>query len=129
MSPAGSHKPNTAVPQAYYNKVAGTRRLATETGPGSGARPCPSPAACSAHGLHRVHGAGELRRQALPGHPHPLLRGRGLPSPSDKTRSGRAALAENPDNPGSLGLAISEAVEDAATHADTNYALGSVLNT
>ncbi len=105
VSPAGSHKVNTSVAQAYYNAEAGIKRIATETGAGQWG--CSMALAGQMFGLEvRVY----------------------MVKVSMETNSGRAALAEDPDNPGSLGLAISEAVEDAASRADTNYALGSVLN-
>jgi tryptophan synthase beta chain len=127
VSPAGSHKPNTAVPQAYYNKEAGIRRIATETGAGQWGSSMAM--ACSFFGLecdvYMVKASYEQK---------PYRRifmetfGAGVvASPSTKTNSGRAILDAHPDSTGSLGIAISEAVEDAATHDDTNYALGSVL--
>src|SRR4051794_10145450 len=127
-SPAGSHKPNTAVAQAYYNKRAGIKRLATETGAGQWGSALSL--ACKMFGLEctvymvRVsYDQKPYRRMMM----H-VWGGEVFASPSDKTNAGRAVLAETPDSPGSLGIAISEAVEDAATHPDTNYALGSVLN-
>ena len=127
VSPAGSHKPNTAVPQAYYNKEAGLRRIATETGAGQWGSAMAM--ACSFFGLEcTVY----MVRASYDQKPYRRIFmetfGAGvLPSPSDTTNSGRAVLAAHPDSTGSLGIAISEAVEDAATHEDTNYALGSVL--
>src|SRR3954447_23503079 len=127
-SPAGSHKPNTAVPQAYYNKRAGIRRLATETGAGQWGSALSL--ACQLFGLEctvymvRVsYDQKPYRRMMMQ-----AWGGEVYPSPSPHTNAGRAVLAEHPDPPGSLGIAISEAVEDAANHADTNYSLGSVLN-
>jgi tryptophan synthase beta chain len=127
-SPAGSHKPNTAVAQAYYNKRAGIKRLATETGAGQWGSALSL--ACKLFGLEctvymvRVsYDQKPYRRMMM----H-VWGAEVFPSPSDHTNSGRAVLAATPDTPGSLGIAISEAVEDAATHSDTNYALGSVLN-
>lgn len=128
VSPAGSHKPNSAIPQAYYNKQAGIRRLATETGAGQWGSSLAL--ACSMFGLEctiymvKVSYFQKPYRKSM----MQLWGATVHPSPSDQTNAGRAALAENPDSNGSLGLAISEAVEDAATHSDTNYALGSVLN-
>jgi tryptophan synthase beta chain len=128
VSPAGSHKPNTAVPQAYFNKLAGTRRIATETGAGQWGTSMAL--ACGLFGLEctvymvRVSYGQKPYRKSL----MQLWGAEVIPSPSDRTNAGRALLAENPDNQGSLGIAISEAVEDAATHDDTKYALGSVLN-
>ena len=128
-SPAGSHKPNTAVAQAYYNKQAGIKRLATETGAGQWGSALSLACQHVRPGVHRLHGAGQLRPEALPPHDDEHLgRARSSPARATAPTSGRAVLAAHPDSPGSLGIAISEAVEDAATHADTNYALGSVLN-
>jgi tryptophan synthase beta chain len=127
VSPAGSHKPNTAVAQAYYNKEAGIRRIATETGAGQWGSAMAM--ACSFFGLEcTVY----MVRASYDQKPYRRIFmetfGAGVvPSPSDSTNSGRAILAAHPDSTGSLGIAISEAVEDAATHDDTNYALGSVL--
>ena len=128
VSPAGSHKPNSAIPQAYYNKQAGIRRLATETGAGQWGSSLAL--ACSMFGLEctiymvKVSYFQKPYRKSM----MQMWGATVYPSPSDQTNAGRAALAENPESNGSLGLAISEAVEDAATHSDTNYALGSVLN-
>src|SRR4029077_7690382 len=127
-SPAGSHKPNTAVPQAYYNKRAGIKRLATETGAGQWGSSLSL--ACQLFGMEcTVY----MVRVSYDQKPYRRMMmhtwgAEGFASPSDKTNSGRAVLAPTPDSPGSLGIAISEAVEDAATHGDTNYSLGSVLN-
>ena len=127
-SPAGSHKPNTAVAQAYYNKRAGIRRLATETGAGQWGSALSL--ACQMFGMEctvymvRVsYDQKPYRRMMM----H-VWGAEVFASPSEQTHAGRAVLAAHPDSPGSLGIAISEAVEDAATHADTNYSLGSVLN-
>jgi len=127
-SPAGSHKPNTAIPQAYYNKKAGIKRLATETGAGQWGSALSL--ACSTFGLECTVYMVKVSYQQKP-YRRSLMKVWGaevLVSPSNQTNAGRAMLAQDPDCLGSLGLAISEAVEDAATHADTNYALGSVLN-
>ncbi len=128
VSPAGSHKPNTAVPQAYYNKLAGTRRIASETGAGQWGSSIAL--ACQMFGLECTiymvkisHGQKPYRKSMME-----LWGAEVLASPSPRTSAGRAILARDPENPGSLGIAISEAVEDAATHDDTRYALGSVLN-
>jgi tryptophan synthase beta chain len=128
VSPAGSHKPNTAIPQAYYNKLAGTRRIASETGAGQWGSSIAL--ACQMFGLEctiymvRVsYGQKPYRKSMME-----LWGAEVLPSPSPRTSAGRAILAADPTNQGSLGIAISEAVEDAATHDDTRYALGSVLN-
>ena len=127
-SPAGSHKPNTAVAQAYYNKRAGIKRLATETGAGQWGSALSL--ACNLFGLECTVYMVRVSYDQKP-YRRMMMHTWGaevFPSPSDKTNSGRAVLAAHPDSPGSLGIAISEAVEDAATHSDTNYALGSVLN-
>jgi len=127
-SPAGSHKPNTAVPQAYYNAEAGIRRLTTETGAGQWGSALAF--ACARFGLEcKVY----MVRASYDGKPYrrSIMETWGasvVPSPSDETNAGRAVLAEHPDSPGSLGIAISEAVEVAAQFDDTHYALGSVLN-
>jgi len=127
-SPAGSHKPNTAVAQAYYNKRAGIKRLATETGAGQWGS-----ALALACRLFEMECTVYMVRVSYDQKPYRRMMmhtwgAEVFPSPSDHTNSGRAVLAATPDSPGSLGIAISEAVEDAATHSDTNYALGSVLN-
>ena len=128
VSPAGSHKPNTAVPQAYYNKIAGTRRIATETGAGQWGSSIAL--ACKMFGLEctvymvRVSFGQKPYRKSM----MQLWGAKVLASPSDQTGAGRSILAKDPGSQGSLGIAISEAVEDAATHEDTRYALGSVLN-
>jgi tryptophan synthase beta chain len=127
-SPAGSHKPNTAVAQAYYNKRAGIRRLATETGAGQWGSALAL--ACSMFGLECTVYMVRISYDQKP-YRRMMMHTWGaevFASPSEHTNSGRAMLAETPDSPGSLGMAISEAVEDAATHPDTNYSLGSVLN-
>jgi tryptophan synthase beta chain len=128
VSPAGSHKPNTAVAQAYYNKKAGIRRLATETGAGQWGS-----ALALATKLFEMECTVYMVKVSYYQKPYRRLMinswgGEIFASPSDRTNSGRAILEHDPDSPGSLGIAISEAVEDAATHADTNYSLGSVLN-
>ena len=128
VSPAGSHKPNTAVPQAYYNKIAGTRRIASETGAGqwgsSIALACQLfGLACTVYMVKVSYGQKPYRKSMM----H-LWGAEVLASPSPRTNAGRAILAQDPDSQGSLGIAISEAVEDAATHEDTRYSLGSVLN-
>jgi tryptophan synthase beta chain len=128
VSPAGSHKPNTAVAQAYYNKAAGINRLATETGAGQWG--CALALACNFFGLECTVYMVKVSYHQKP-YRRSLMHIWGAdvyPSPSDRTQAGRKILAQTPDTSGSLGMAISEAVEDAATHADTNYALGSVLN-
>jgi tryptophan synthase beta chain len=128
VSPAGSHKPNTAVPQAYYNKQAGIRRLTTETGAGQWGTALAF--ACSQYGLDceiwQVRASYDQKpyRKIM----IEVFGGVIHPSPSTLTAAGRAILEKDADSTGSLGIAISEAVEVAAQNADTNYALGSVLN-
>lgn len=127
-SPAGSHKPNTAIAQAYYNKKEGVTRLTTETGAGQWG------SALSLAGdlfgvqvrVYMVKSSYNMkpaRRQLMA-----TWGAECIASPSNLTEFGRKILAEDPSNPGSLGIAISEAVEEAANRNDTNYALGSVLN-
>jgi len=128
VSPAGSHKPNTSVAQAYYNKVEGIKRLCTETGAGQwgGALAL----ACNVFGMECMVYMVKCSYFQKP-HRRTMMECWGancIPSPSDQTEAGRKVLAEDPDCPGSLGIAISEAVEDAAHRKDTNYSLGSVLN-
>lgn len=128
VSPAGSHKPNTAVAQAYYNKAAGIRRLATETGAGQWGSALSL--ACNLFGLECTVYMVKVSYEQKP-YRRSMMETWGAtvhPSPSPHTQAGRGILEADPDSPGSLGIAISEAVEDAATHDDTNYALGSVLN-
>jgi len=128
VSPAGSHKPNTAIPQAYYNKQAGIKRLTTETGAGQWGS-----ALSFACGLFGMECKVYMVRVSYDQKPYrrSMIRTWGaevVASPSQDTNAGRSVLAQHPDSPGSLGMAISEAVEDAAGRDDTNYALGSVLN-
>jgi tryptophan synthase beta chain len=128
VSPAGSHKPNTAVAQAYYNKQEGTRRLSTETGAGQWGSALSL--ACNLFGIElKVY----MVRVSYEQKPYRRIMmetwgGSVVASPSPDTNAGRQILAEDPESPGSLGIAISEAVEDAATREDTKYSLGSVLN-
>lgn len=128
VSPAGSHKPNTAVPQAFYNYEEGKKALITETGAGQWGSALSM--ACAFLGLEcRVF----MVRVSYDQKPYRrgLMESFGatvLPSPSTETQSGRAILDANPDSSGSLGIAISEACEQAAQRNDANYALGSVLN-
>ena len=128
VSPAGSHKPNTAIAQAYYNKQAGIKRLSTETGAGQWG--CSIAFACDLFGLEckvymvKVSYHQKPYRRSL----MQLWGASVVASPSMDTNCGRKILAEDPNCTGSLGMAISEAVEDAAMREDTNYALGSVLN-
>lgn len=127
-SPAGSHKPNTSIPQAYYNKKAGIKRLATETGAGQWGSALSL--ACTLFGMECTVYMVKVSYEQKP-YRRMMMHAWGaevFASPSEHTASGRAILANSPDSPGSLGIAISEAVEDAASHGDTNYSLGSVLN-
>ncbi len=128
VSPPGSHKPNTAVAQAYYNAKEGIERLTTETGAGQWGSALSFATKlfdikCTVYMVKISYKQKPYRRILME-----TWGGEVIPSPSDRTKSGRAILERDPDNPGSLGIAISEAVEDAATHEDTKYALGSVLN-
>ncbi|MDI6719154.1 MAG: TrpB-like pyridoxal phosphate-dependent enzyme [Methanomicrobiales archaeon] len=128
VSPAGSHKPNTAIAQAYYNMKEGKERLATETGAGQWGS-----ALALATQLFGLECTVYMVRASYLQKPYRkmMMQAWGaecLPSPTTRTASGRAVLEKDPDTSGSLGIAISEAVEDAATHENTNYALGSVLN-
>jgi tryptophan synthase beta chain len=128
VSPAGSHKPNTSVPQAYYNAKAGVKKIATETGAGQWGS-----ALAMAGQMFGIdievfmvnvsYNQKPYRRIAMETWGATVHA-----SPTNLTAAGRQILAEDPNSPGSLGIAISEAVERAATNADTNYALGSVLN-
>jgi tryptophan synthase beta chain len=130
VSPAGSHKPNTAVAQAYYNKISGITKLTTETGAGQWGSALSF--ACAQFGMEcKVY----MVRSSYNHKPYRKMLmqtwgGTCIPSPSEKTAAGRAILARDPDSPGSLGIAISEAVEDAVSDSSgkTRYALGSVLN-
>ena len=128
VSPSGSHKPNTSVAQAYYNAQEGTKRIATETGAGQWGSSLAF--ACQMFGIEcKVY----MVRVSFDQKPYRriMMEAYGasvVASPSNETNAGRKILAEHPDSSGSLGIAISEAVEDAATRDDTKYALGSVLN-
>ncbi|MCF3108375.1 TrpB-like pyridoxal phosphate-dependent enzyme [Niabella sp. CC-SYL272] len=127
-SPSGSHKPNTAIPQAYYNKKAGVKRIITETGAGQWGTALSF--ACAHFGIDcevymvRISFNQKPYRKILMN----TFGAKVYASPSTNTQAGRNALEVNPDTPGSLGLAISEAIEIAAGDEDTKYALGSVLN-
>ncbi len=128
VSPAGSHKPNTAIAQAFYNKEQGVKRLATETGAGQWGS-----ALALAGALFGLEVKVYMVRASYDQKPYRRIimetyGAKVVPSPSPDTRYGRRVLAERPDSPGSLGIAISEAVEDAAGREDTKYSLGSVLN-
>ena len=128
VSPAGSHKPNTAVAQAYYNKVAGTKRLATETGAGQWGSALAL--GCKLFGLECNVYMVKVSYQQKP-YRRMLMHTWGAtvhPSPSDQTEYGRKVLHDDPNCPGSLGIAISEAIEDTVKHPHTKYSLGSVLN-
>ena len=128
VSPAGSHKPNTAIPQAFYNKQAGIKRIATETGAGQWGSSMAM--AGKMFGLDVTVYMVKVSYQQKP-YRRVLMETWGATvhaSPSTVTQAGKKVLEGDPDSPGSLGIAISEAVEDAATHGDTNYSLGSVLN-
>jgi len=128
VSPTGSHKPNTAVAQAFYNRREGVRRLVTETGAGQWGSSLAFAGAMFGLDVEvfmvRVSYEQKPYRRAL----METYGARCIPSPSELTDAGRRFLAENPDHPGSLGIAISEAVEVAARNPDVKYALGSVLN-
>ncbi|ABN52443.1 MAG TPA: TrpB-like pyridoxal phosphate-dependent enzyme [Hungateiclostridium thermocellum] len=124
----GSHKLNTSLPQAYYNKIAGIKRLSTETGAGQWGSALSL--ACNHFGLECTVYMVKVSYEQKP-YRRSFMKTFGAQvyaSPTNLTSSGRAILEKDPDCTGSLGIAISEAVEDAATHDDTNYALGSVLN-
>jgi tryptophan synthase beta chain len=128
VSPPGSHKPNTAVAQAYYNKLAGTKKICTETGAGQWGSALSM--ACHMFGIEcKVF----MVRVSFEQKPYRRLMmatwgANCVPSPSTETAAGRKVLAEHPDSPGSLGIAISEAIEAAVTSKDAKYSLGSVLN-
>lgn len=128
VSPAGSHKPNTAVPQVYYNAQEGIRKLTTETGAGQWGSSLAF--ACAQFGLEceiwqvaASYRAKPYRRTMME-----IWGGKVHPSPSERTEFGRQLLAKSPDHPGSLGIAISEAVSEAVADPSVRYALGSVLN-
>ena len=128
VSPAGSHKPNTAVPQAYYNKVFGIKKLVTETGAGQWGSALAM--ACSMFGLGckvymvRISFDQKPFRKVM----MQVWGAKCVASPSPETHFGRSVLERDPDTPGSLGIAISEAIEEAVQREDTRYSLGSVLN-
>jgi tryptophan synthase beta chain len=127
-SPVGSHKPNTAVAQAYYNMAEGVKRLATETGAGQWGSALAMATQmfglkCQVYMVKVSYFQKPYRRSIME-----VFGARVIPSPSPETNAGRAILAEDPESTGSLGIAISEAVEDAALREDTKYSLGSVLN-
>jgi tryptophan synthase beta chain len=128
VSPAGSHKPNTSIPQAYYNKRAGIKRIATETGAGQWGS-----ALALAGNFFDIDITVFMVKVSYNQKPYRRIAmetwgATVYASPSEITQAGKNILKNDPESPGSLGISISEAVEDAATHDDTNYALGSVLN-
>ncbi|HPQ45969.1 MAG TPA: TrpB-like pyridoxal phosphate-dependent enzyme [Clostridia bacterium] len=128
VTPSGSHKLNTAIPQVYYNKAEGIKRIATETGAGQWGTALSIAAQmfdieCKVYMVKVSYDQKPYRKSIME-----TFGAKVTPSPSMDTNTGRAILEADPGNLGSLGIAISEAVEDAATHEDTNYALGSVLN-
>ena len=128
VSPAGSHKPNTSVPQAFYNREAGIKRIATETGAGQWGSAMALATQmfgleCTVYMVRISYDQKPYRRSMMQ-----VWGADVLASPTDRTNSGRAILEQDPESLGSLGIAISEASEDAATHDDCNYSLGSVLN-
>jgi len=128
VSPPGSHKPNTAIPQAYFNKIDGTKKICTETGAGQWGSALAFATSffgieCEVYMVKVSYNQKPYRRIMME-----TWGATCIPSPSDKTETGKAILANNPDSPGSLGIAISEAIEAAVTHEGTKYALGSVLN-
>ena len=127
-SPAGSHKPNTAVAQAYYNKEAGLRRISTETGAGQWGSALAMACRffeldCLVFMVRASYEQKPYRRVFME-----TFGAEVRPSPTSTTEAGKKILEENPESPGSLGIAISEAIEVAATNQETNYSLGSVLN-
>ncbi|MDD5457431.1 MAG: TrpB-like pyridoxal phosphate-dependent enzyme, partial [Candidatus Margulisbacteria bacterium] len=128
VSPAGSHKPNTAIAQAYYNKKEGITKLTTETGAGQWGSALSL--ACTYFGIDLTVYMVKVSYEQKP-YRRIMMETWGskvLASPTNTTNAGRSILKEDPNCPGSLGIAISEAVEVAATHDDTHYSLGSVLN-
>src|SRR4030066_1864155 len=125
VSPAGSHKPNTAIAQAYYNKKEGTKKKAIETGAGQGGSSLAFACKlfdieCKVYMVKVSYNQKPYRRMMME-----TWGAKCVPSPSPDTKAGRDMLAKDPDCPGSLGLAISEAVEDAVSREDTHYSLGS----
>ncbi len=128
VSPVGSHKLNSALPQAFYNKIEGIKRLTTETGAGQWGTALSLACKlfdleCMIYMVRVSYNQKPYRRVAME-----VYGGKCVPSPSNLTECGRAELAKNPDTPGTLAMAISEAVEDAMKREDTHYSLGSVLN-
>jgi len=128
VSPPGSHKPNTSIAQVYYNKVFGIKRITTETGAGQWGSALAF--ACNQFGLESKVYMVRISYNQKP-YRRVMMETWGskcIPSPSPETNAGKKFFKENPEHPGSLGIAISEAIEDAVTSKDTRYALGSVLN-
>ena len=128
VSPAGSHKPNTAIAQAYYNKISGTKRITTETGAGQWGSALAF--SCALFGIECKVFMVKISYEQKP-YRRIMMETWGakcVPSPSPETGAGRKILEKDPDSPGSLGIAISEAIEAAVTDENTKYALGSVLN-
>ncbi|MBU2498933.1 MAG: TrpB-like pyridoxal phosphate-dependent enzyme [Proteobacteria bacterium] len=128
VSPAGSHKPNTSIPQAYYNKISGTKKLTTETGAGQWGSALAM--ACCLFGIECKVFMVKISYVQKP-YRRIMMETWGancVPSPSNETKAGQQILAQNPESPGSLGIAISEAVEAAVMDENTKYSLGSVLN-
>jgi tryptophan synthase beta chain len=128
VSPAGSHKPNTALPQAFYNREAGVRRLATETGAGQWGSALAFAGAVFGLEVKVYMVRASYDQKPYRRHLMEVYGAEVVASPSMSTEYGKRVLSEDPDSPGSLGMAISEAVEDAARREDTKYSLGSVLN-
>jgi tryptophan synthase beta chain len=128
LSPTGSHKPNTAIAQAYYNKKQGTERVATESGAGQWG--CALALGSEMFGLKCKVYMVRVSYQQKPGR-RVMMETYGAevrPSPSEDTNYGRSLLAQDKNHPGTLGIAISEALEDTVTHENTRYCLGSVMN-
>lgn len=128
VSPPGSHKPNTAVAQAYYNKISGVKRLTTETGAGQWGSALSFATQffdieCRVYMVRVSYNQKPYRRILME-----TWKGEVIPSPSPYTNAGKQFYEKDPEHPGSLGIAISEAIEEAATREDTKYSLGSVLN-
>src|SRR5437870_12519678 len=128
LSPTGSHKPNTAIAQAYYNSQQGTQRLVTESGAGQGGSALALASSifnlkCRVYMVRVSYDQKPGRRTMMETYGAQVL-----PSPSKETKFGKSLLDQNQDHPGTLGIAISEALEDTVTHEDSRYCLGSVLN-
>ena len=128
VSPTGSHKPNTAIAQAYYNKIEGVKRLVTETGAGQWGSALSYAGAKFGLEVKVFMVKVSYHQKPMRKYMMNLFGGKVTPSPSEETNFGRRLLKENPENPGSLGIAISEALEVTVSNPDTKYSLGSVLN-